>query len=131
MIEKYIQALREYALSHDPSCADGESVLGMLYECHNENCPYDNDEIKADFNELYQKMNVMSLRDMDKVIYPVCKLCRDHEKAGFIEGIKVGIHLATEITLAKGCPALGHPCLFGGLTFSIKNSSIITEISGR
>lgn len=30
MIEKYIQALREYALSHDPSCADEESVLGML-----------------------------------------------------------------------------------------------------
>ena len=42
-------------------------------------------------------MNGMSLRDMDKVIYPVCKLCRDHEKAGFIEGIKVGIHLAAEI----------------------------------
>ena len=49
MIEKYIQTLREYALSHDSSCADGESILGMLYECHNENCLYDNDEIKADF----------------------------------------------------------------------------------
>ena len=35
MIEKYIQALREYALSHDPNCTDGDSVLGMLYECHN------------------------------------------------------------------------------------------------
>jgi len=50
------------------------------------------------FNELYQQMNGMTIRDMDKVIYPVCKLCRDHEKAGFIEGIKVGIHLATELT---------------------------------
>ena len=47
MIEKYIQTLRKYALSHDPNCTDGETVLGMLYECHNENCPYDNDEIKA------------------------------------------------------------------------------------
>ena len=97
MIEKYIQALREYALPHEPNCADGESVLGMLYEYHNENCPYDNEEIKADFNELYQQMNGMPLREMDKVIYPVCKLCRDHEKAGFIEGINVGIHLATEL----------------------------------
>ena len=52
------------------------------------NNPYDNDEIKADFEELYQQMNGMSLRNMDKVIYPGCKLCRDHEKAGFIEGIK-------------------------------------------
>lgn len=39
MIEKYIQALREYAIPHDPICADGESILGMLYERHNENCP--------------------------------------------------------------------------------------------
>lgn len=97
MIEKYIQVLREYALSHDPSCTDGESVLGMLYECHNENSPYDNEQIKADFNELYQQMNGMPLREMDKIIYPVCKLCRDHEKAGFIEGIKLGVHLINEL----------------------------------
>ena len=97
MIEKYIQALREYALSHDPNCTDGESVLGMLYECHNENCPYDNEEIKADFNELYQQMNGMPLREMDAIIYPVCKLCRDHEKAGFAAGLKIGLRLATEL----------------------------------
>lgn len=48
--------------------------------------------------EIHQAMNGMTLREMDKIIYPVCRLCRDHEKAGFIEGIKVGIHLATEIT---------------------------------
>jgi hypothetical protein len=42
-------------------------------------------------------MNGMELREMDKIIYPVCKLCRDHEKAGFIEGIRVGIMLAKEL----------------------------------
>lgn len=98
MIEKYIRTLSEYVMSHDPICSDGESILGMLYEFHSENCPYDNDEIKADFNELYHQMNGISLREIDKIIYPVCKLCRDHEKAGFIEGIKIGIHLAAEIT---------------------------------
>ena len=30
----------------------------MLYECYNENHPYDNEEIKADFDELYHQMNV-------------------------------------------------------------------------
>jgi len=39
----------------------------------------------------------MPLREMDKVIYPVCKLCRDHEKAGFIEGIKIGVRLEQEL----------------------------------
>ena len=98
MIKKYIQRLENYALTHGSSLPDGETVLGMLYECHNENSPYDNEQIKADFNELYQQMNGMPLREMDKIIYPVCKLCRDHEKAGFIEGIKIGIHLASELT---------------------------------
>ena len=59
--------------------------------------PYDNDQIKADFEELYRQMNGMSLRDMDKVIYLGCKFCWDHEKAGFTEGNKIGLHLATEI----------------------------------
>ena len=39
----------------------------------------------------------MSLQEMDKIIYPVCKLCRDHERAGFIEGIKIGVILANEL----------------------------------
>lgn len=97
MIEKYLQMLREYALMHTSDLADGESVLGMLYECHNENHPYDNDQIKADFHRLYEEMNGMALREMDKIIYPVCTLCRHHEKAGFAEGIKIGIRLALEL----------------------------------
>ena len=97
MIEKYIQALREYALSHEPNYGDGASVLTMLYECHNENSPYDNEEIKVDFNELYQRINGMPLREIDNIIYPVCKLCRDHEKAGFVEGVKIGIRLGQEL----------------------------------
>ena len=59
---------------------------------------YDNEQIRADFNELYQQMNGMPLREMDNIVYPVCKLCRDHEKAGFIEGIRIGVLLAQEVT---------------------------------
>ena len=70
----------------------------FYYECHNENSPFDNEQIKADFNALYQAMNGMTLKEMDRVIYPVCTLCRDHEKAGFVEGVKIGIRLSKEIT---------------------------------
>ena len=97
MIEKYIQALKKLALSDGLNLGDADTVLEMLCECYNENHPYDNEEIKADFNELYRQMNGMPLREMDKVIYPVCKLCRDHEKTGFVEGIKIGIRLANEL----------------------------------
>ena len=97
MIKKYIKALKKLALSDELNIGGADTVLEMLYECYNENHPYDNEEIKADFNELYQQMNGMSLRDMDKVIYPVCKLCRDHERAGFVEGIKIGVCLQAEL----------------------------------
>ena len=85
------------SVSHPPYFGDGESVLTMLYECYNENNPYDNEQIRTDFNELYQQMNGMPLREMDNIVYPVCKLCRNHEKAGFIEGIRLGVLLAQEV----------------------------------
>ena len=96
-MKEFLEKLKQWVAENPPNYGDSDSVLGLMYECFNENNPYDNDEIRADFEELYQQMNGMSLRDMDKVIYPVCKLCRDHEKSGFIEGIKVGIRLQAEL----------------------------------
>lgn len=93
----FLEILKAHLKQHPPNYGDGESILEMLYECHNENSPYDNEQIKADFNELYRQMNGMLLREMDKIIYPVCKLCRDHEKAGFVEGIRVGMQLMEEL----------------------------------
>ena len=96
-MKKYIETLKTYVKQHPPCFGDGESVLTMLYECHNENNPYDNEQIKADFNELYQQMNGMPLQEMDQIIYPMCRLCRDHEKAGFIEEIRLGMLLHEEL----------------------------------
>ena len=98
-MKTYLEAIKSHIKSRPPNFGDGESVLTMLYECYNENNPYDNEQIKADFSELYQQMNGMPLREMDNIVYPVCKLCRDHEKAGFIEGIRLGILLAQEVAL--------------------------------
>jgi hypothetical protein len=33
---------------------------------------------------------------MDRIVDAVCTLCREHEKAGFVEGVKVGIQLGQE-----------------------------------
>jgi hypothetical protein len=44
----------------------------------------------------YQQMNGMPLREMDKSICPVRTFFRDHEKAGFIAGIKVGMEIKEE-----------------------------------
>ena len=72
---------------------NGESILEVLFDVYNESSGFDNAAIKADFEELYRLMNGKPLKEIDEIIYAVCTLCRDHEKAGFIEGVKVGINL--------------------------------------
>ena len=92
----YIEKLEQQIADNPPNFGDADSVLGLLYECFNENNPYDNEQIKADFEMLYRRMNGMPLREMDQIVYPVCRLCRDHERSGFVEGVKVGIRLYSE-----------------------------------
>ena len=96
-MKKFLETLKRHIAEHPPNFGDGESVLTMLYECYNENNPYDNEHIRTDFNELYQQMNGMPLREIDQIIYPVCRLCRDHERTGFIDGVRVGFLLRQEI----------------------------------
>lgn len=96
--EGYLRVLYEHIQSYPLKLGDSESVLALLYESYNELQGFDNEQIKTDFNELYHLMNGMPIWEMDKIIYPVCTLCRDHEKAGFIEGIKIGVGLAQELT---------------------------------
>lgn len=74
-----------------------ESLLEMLFNAYTEFNGFDSSAIRKDFDELYAAMNGKTLREMDEVIYPVCTLCRDHEKTGFIEGVKVGVRLAQEL----------------------------------
>lgn len=57
----YLEKLKAHIKANPPNFGDGESVLSMLYECYNENNPYDNAQIRSDFNELYQQMNGMPL----------------------------------------------------------------------
>lgn len=91
-MKKYLAALQE--IPGD----DADTVLGMLCSAYYEmNCKEDSEEIKQAFDELYQAMTGKPLKEIDEVIYSVCTLCRDHEKAGFEEGVKVGMSLAKEL----------------------------------
>ena len=94
----YIEDLKRLLAEGPPSVGGGDSILTMLYESYSEANRMDDDRIKTDFRELYQAMNGMPLREMDRITDPMCALCRDHERAGFVEGVKVGIQLSTELT---------------------------------
>lgn len=96
-MEKILEFLKRHIAECPPHFGNGESILGLLYEAYTELNNLDNAQIKADFHALYQAMNGKDLREMDQILDPVCALCRDHERAGFIGGIKVGIQLANEL----------------------------------
>ena len=96
-LKTYFEILRTYIAENPSNFGDGESVLTLLYEAYAESNKMDDGTIKDDFNELYRLMNGMDLREMDKIIYPVCTLCRDHQRSGFVEGVKVGMRLREEL----------------------------------
>ena len=96
-MENYFEKLRAYITENPTDFGDGESVLTLLYEVYADSNKMDDGTIKEDFDELYRQMNGMELREMDKIIYPVCTLCRDHQRSGFVEGVKVGVRLRNEL----------------------------------
>ena len=96
-MEEYIQTLETYVDSRKMNLGDGESLVSLLYEAYGDVNRIDDDQIKADFGELYRLLNGMPLREMDWIINPVCTLCRDHERSGFIHGVQVGIRLEQEV----------------------------------
>lgn len=87
----YSKKLKQHMAENPPDFGDGNSILTMHYEAYNEANPMDDDQIKEDFHSLYETMNGMELQEMDKIIYPVCTLCRKHEKAGPVEGVMRGM----------------------------------------
>lgn len=96
-LREYVKLLDAYIAVHPPSFGDDDSVLTFLYEAYDEENNMDDDKIKAGFHKLYNAMNGMPLREMDKIINPICALCRDYERTGFVHGVQVGILLAKEL----------------------------------
>ena len=100
-ITEFITRLKAYVEATIPrENLSPESLLEILFNVYTEFNGFDNQIIREDINDLYTAMNGKTLREMDQIIYPVCTLCRDHEKTGFQEGIKVGIRLAQEVSIA-------------------------------
>ena len=98
-MDEFMDALQSKLDTLQPNYPDNaDSILEVLFDVYNESSGFDNAAIKADFEELYQLMNGKHLKEIDNIIYAVCTLCRDHEKAGFIEGIKIGFHLMDAVS---------------------------------
>lgn len=97
----YIEGLKRHVAENPPNYGDGDahSILEMLFTYYHECNNIDTDAVKAAFEELYLQMHGMPFREMDRIVDAVCALLREHEKAGFVEGVKVGIRLRQELSI--------------------------------
>ena len=97
-MKDYLTVLRDHITAHPPDLGVTDSVLNLLYEAYSECNPMADAQINAGFHELYQLMNGVPLEKMDEIINPVCFLCREHERSGFVHGVQIGMLLARELT---------------------------------
>lgn len=95
-----IKQLSKYMTEHPPNfdATDAASIIEAIYAVYNESNGMDNDAIKADFETLYARMHGYTIREIDKIIDVVCSLCRNHEKSGFTDGVKIGVRLEQELS---------------------------------
>ena len=97
MVNEYVAVLKKYVAENPPNyCSGANSVLEMLFTYYHECNNTDTDAVKAAFEDLYQRMHGMPLWEMDRIVDAVCTLCREHEKAGFVAGVKVGALLSLD-----------------------------------
>jgi hypothetical protein len=97
-MNEYLTALQTHLTTQQST---NQNLLDLLYDAYNDTTGMDNEAIKADFERLYQLMNGKPLQEIDEIIYAVCTLCRDHEKTGVIEGVKIGMRLEREASITK------------------------------
>ena len=99
-MNEYIDTLKRYVAENPPNYGrDANSILEMLYCYYHECNNADPDSVKIAFEDLYERMHGMSLREMDRIVDAVCVLSTEHERNGFIEGMKVGIMLEKELSM--------------------------------
>ena len=88
--------IESYPLNYGDS--DIQSILEMIWNTYCQHNQLDSARIKDGCADLYRHMKEVAIPDMDGVIDTVCTLCWEHEKAGFVEGVKVGIRLEQELS---------------------------------
>ena len=77
---------------------NAQSLLEMLYMTYTDYNQIDTGCGKTGFVKLEQQLSSIPRKTFDTVFDTVCDLCACHERAGFTEGLKLGIRLRNELT---------------------------------
>ena len=102
-MDKIIKRLQAYIDTHpfDPGDSDCETVLDQLYQVYAESHESDPPEIRDSFKELEEFLCTLPLEDNNAVFNLCCRLCSAYEHKAFIDGIRYGANLISEILPAN------------------------------
>lgn len=95
----YIEKLKAQ-FAENPPCygyTDANSLLEMLYLWYTEWNPINSEAIQNHFRQLEDFICVRTGKEYDNTLDLITALCSLHEKLAFLEGIRVGFQLSTEL----------------------------------
>ena len=93
------EILSAYFAEHpaDMGMTDAESVLGFLYSAYCEARETDPPGTKALFADLGEYLEKLPLSTNNAMFFIIVKLCTEHERQAFEEGIRWGFQLHCEL----------------------------------
>ncbi len=100
-MQKYIEALQDCCKHNPLNHGDAESVMEFLYWHYAELNPVDNKEIRDGFAKIRQQYSHLSMQEFDPIFTTVSDLCVEHERRAFLEGLRLGVTLMTELAEGK------------------------------
>lgn len=89
----YVKAIMDYPMEN----IDGSSVLEILFEYYDTQHRIDGEQIRAEYNKLYEQINHKSIHEITEIEMPLYELINLYEMRGFKEGVKVGLLLVEEL----------------------------------
>ncbi len=96
-MQKYISALQDYCKQNPLNHGDAESVMEFLYWLYAEFNPIDNRKIRDGFAKIRQHYLHLSMQEFDPIFTTISDLCVEHEHLAFLEGLRLGVTLMTEL----------------------------------
>ena len=99
MDKSFPQQFHEYIGNHPfllPG-ADTASVLDLLYVAYTDSLGRDPQEIEQGFLRLGEHLEPLPLDENNAIFAIVCELCNAYEKRAFMDAIKLGAYLMTEL----------------------------------
>ena len=84
-------------VSQDKNSGESKPLLELLYEIYTEYNGIENGYIRDKYRELREQYAHLSDREFDVLFDRVGSLCCAHERAAFLEGVRVGARLLAEL----------------------------------